>query len=171
VSIIIVEGPDGAGKTTLIRNLREESKRYFWVASSSGPPKDLEEIRDVLRWVDKAAELQIPVIFDRFPLISESVYGPVLRGKCLLDEMGDSEHISVTALLRKINRVVYCRPSLEVIRKNVIEGTTPQLLGVLENLKDIVERYDKLMDILEDEIQVYHYDYRIEATPIEEVFF
>jgi hypothetical protein len=85
--------------------------------------------------------------------------------------MGDSEHISVTALLRKINRVVYCRPSLEVIRKNVIEGTTPQLLGVLENLKDIVERYDKLMDILEDEIQVYHYDYRIEATPIEEVFF
>jgi hypothetical protein len=88
----------------------------------------------------------------------------------MLDDMEDAGLRVATAVLR-IAKIIYCRPPLDVIRTNLTKSDVPQLLGVLEHLHEIVDRYDKLMDHLSDDAEVYRYDYRSDATPIEEVFF
>jgi thymidylate kinase len=173
MSIVIVEGPDGSGKTTLIRRLREGSQRYFVTVSFSGPPKRVWQIQSVLHWIEQSIYLDVPIICDRFPLISESIYGPILRGKNLLDETEDSNLRAATEIIRRVTKIIYCRPPIPIIRENVVHSTIPHLLGVLENLNKIVEQYDELMDLLRDETTIETYDFTDERVikPVEELFF
>lgn len=172
MSIVIVEGPDGSGKTSLIRRLRQDSKNYFWIASSSGRPKSLVQLQDALHWIAQSTYLGTPIVCDRFPLISESVYGPVLRDSCLLDQMGHRDRVAASDLLRQIDRIVYCRPPISTIRQNITTGALPQLQGVVENLDALVACYDELMDTLRDDnIFVYAYDYTKNGSPPDEICF
>jgi hypothetical protein len=160
VSLIIVEGPDGAGKTTLLSNLRKDSGVYFWIASSSHRPKTLRDLQDAVHWVGQATFLKLPVICDRFPIISESVYGPLMRGKCLLEELHIKHQREISEVMREeVDRVIYCRPPIEQIKHN-IKGI-PQMEGVREVIEAIVHRYDELMRVMKDEdgIKVVWYDY------------
>jgi hypothetical protein len=160
VGIIIVEGPDGAGKTTLLSNLRKDSAVYFWTASSSHRPKTLRELTDAVHWISQATYLKLPVICDRFPILSESVYGILMRGKCLLDELSPRHQQQITESFRDgVDRIIYCRPPLEQIKHNV-KGI-PQMEGVVEVIERIVQRYDELMRMLKDEdkLHVTWYDY------------
>jgi len=171
VSIVIVEGPDGSGKTTLLRMLREQTKTYFWIASSSGRPKTYRELQDAVHWISQCAYLKMPVVCDRFPLISESVYGPVIRGTSLLDEMSRKEQAAASELLaHSVDRIIYCRPPEPVIRDNI--KIRPQMQGVSEKLKELLHRYDDLMDSLRDDnLFVYHYDYTRNNSRLEDIFF
>ena len=173
MSIIIVEGVDGSGKTILLRRLREQSSRYFWVALSSGRPKTLEEIHDAVHFIGQCAYLKLPVICDRFPLISEEVYGPTLRGTSLLNDLSHrQQEISANFLLENTERIVYCKPPKETIIKNLTEGGIPQLPGVLENLDELLDRYEGIITTLKDKgVPVYRYDYTRDHTPLDEVFF
>ena len=179
MSILTVEGVDGSGKTTLLRNLREQSKTYFWVASSSGRPKTVNEIHEAVHLIGQATYLKMPVICDRFPLISEAVYGPVLRGRCLLDEVSELKLVALTAFLTEVDRIIYCRPPIEVIRKNITTSALPQLAGVAEHLDELVKRYDTLMDSFQDQVRVFPYNYvtdsmrvpKFSPVSLEELFF
>lgn len=171
MSIIIVEGVDGSGKTDLLRRLRQESSRYFWVALSSGRPKTLEEIHEVVHWIGQCAYLKLPIICDRFPLISEEVYGPTLRNRNLLDELSNREQeISTTFLLEHTDRIVYCTPPKETILKNL--AVNPQLAGVTSKLDELIAKYENIIISLEEQkVPVYRYDYTKDRTPLDEVFF
>ncbi len=72
---IVLEGPDGGGKSTLATLLSEITGMP--VAPGEGPPKAPGEI--VAR-IFRLQELD-GVIFDRHPIVSESIYGPIIRGK------------------------------------------------------------------------------------------
>ena len=79
--IVVLEGPDGSGKTTLAHQIQD---RYGHAYRHEGPPP---AGRPALfyyyeRLVD--ADAAAPVILDRFAL-GERVYGPVLRGR---DDLG-----------------------------------------------------------------------------------
>lgn len=68
---IVVEGPDGAGKSTLCRDLA-----YVFgmeVFHTGGPLKDADEAVSRVQRMKEAGA----VIFDRVPHISERVYGPL----------------------------------------------------------------------------------------------
>lgn len=76
--MIIVEGPDGGGKTTLIKLLKEELQ--LPVAPRVVSKNTRPALVDLKSWVDNNLEEGFQkTIFDRHRLISEPIYGPILR--------------------------------------------------------------------------------------------
>lgn len=160
--IIVVEGPDGAGKSTLIDNLRLCSKMHYVTLRRSGPPNNLEQIRAVIRWIeqfDPSSLHTLPLILDRHPFISEAIYGPALRGSSLLMNyytMHDLEY----HFHRFIKRVIYCRPPTSVITQKM--QNNPQLAGVTERIEEITSKYDFTMKMVRHwGIDVVEYDWTI----------
>lgn len=81
--IIILEGPDGSGKTTLARHLQQEFKLGYW---HEGPTP--EDQPPVTYYCQKLWSFRnTPVVIDRFAL-GERVYGPVVRKRDRLGETG-----------------------------------------------------------------------------------
>lgn len=77
--MIIVEGPDGSGKTTLIKQLAGVTQLPIAPRVVS---KDAEAQVDLVEWVEKNLQQGFQAtLFDRHRLISEPIYGPILRSK------------------------------------------------------------------------------------------
>lgn len=107
--LILVEGPDGAGKTTLVDRLFW-STRAAWRSSCGVPqgPALPEYTRKLIEgWYERAPV----VIFDRFHL-GEQVYGPIMRNGDSLGAMGCEV---LEDILRQFYHpvVVLARPPLE----------------------------------------------------------
>lgn len=148
VPMIIVEGPDGAGKTTFIRHLSgllvgqgyvpELAPRF--ATSEGGPIGSLgdavmEDWVKSVRYSDTPADLVR--IYDRHPMVSEYVYGPVLRGG-----VDDSVVRLPSGLQEAIHEhayVIAIMPPLEVCKERL--AAEPQLEGVVDNYEDIYAEY------------------------------
>lgn len=116
--MIVVEGPDGAGKTTLIEFLVE--KLEFPVAPRV-VSKDAEAMVDLKQWVeDNVRGGWQPVIFDRHRLISEPIYGPVLRAQ-LEDGFSNTGwfYSQLRAFYACNPTIIYCLPPLGRVWENV----------------------------------------------------
>lgn len=75
--IVVLEGPDFAGKSTLAARLKEHFGGHIhWVGP---PPAPTELLRYYLDPVERAAAASDFVVFDRMH-VSELVYGPIFRG-------------------------------------------------------------------------------------------
>jgi DNA polymerase III delta prime subunit len=70
--LVLIEGPDGVGKTTLARRLAEE---YGLGYLHFGIPDE----HPMLHWFRRLRDIDRPTVIDRLHL-SEEVYGPVFRG-------------------------------------------------------------------------------------------
>jgi len=159
MSIIVVEGCDGSGKSTLIERARENQKdRYFLKIQASRYPPNVKTALLYLNWIKRRPELDI--ILDRFHFISDRVYGPILRKENLFHEF--PLHFG----LHDIAVVVYCRPTRDKIIENVMKAT--HLSGVREHIEALIDGYDNLMrSITEMKIAtVINFDYQEqEAVP------
>src|SRR5688500_988429 len=89
---VIIEGPDGAGKTTLAEHLvKHHGYRYH----HEGKPEHVDMlVRYAEVFLEQTASGQ-PVVFDRLHL-GELVYGNILRGK---DRMHGSYGLELLELL------------------------------------------------------------------------
>ncbi len=91
--IIILEGPDGAGKTTLADELVD---RYGFNYQHQGPYPEIPGKGIVRQNVEKIlATAKQPTVFDRLH-VGERVYGPVYRGT---DRLGAHGHRAVDRYL------------------------------------------------------------------------
>src|SRR6266498_3187089 len=84
--MIIVEGPDGSGKTTLVNELFYIFKEQFplAIAHSPGPrPHVVEHTFEAFAYEVKGGNR--PVIHDRL-FFSELVYGKILRGEVAFNQ-------------------------------------------------------------------------------------
>jgi len=150
--LVILEGADGSGKTSLSTRLRKNLDPYILLLRSNGPPHHIEQLASVVNFMKDGPRL-IPVITDRHPLISEFVYGPILRGECM-----HSLDVRQMATLFWDSMIVYCRPNYAALAAGVREET--QMEGIVMNHRRIVRAYDDLMGQLEEEgTYIKRYDY------------
>lgn len=123
--MIIVDGPDGSGKSTLIENLGYERRRLKSLRGGTGgvlPDGTGDGTAGwggndpaLLCYARKVAEGG-RVAFDRFHL-SEIVYGPILRG---CQELRDVDlGLLHKFLVERGVQVVMCLPPFDVTMRNV----------------------------------------------------
>lgn len=145
---IIVEGMDNSGKTTLINSLKKEFGEQIEVIKPPGPFKDKEHIQS---WTQetmdrlKSSEDDQVLVFDRFSLFSEPIYGPILRKKSLISQ---EELIKGCEALGNIEfpiTLIYCRPPLTTIKEF---GEREQLKGVKKHARELQQAYDSLINPL-----------------------
>ncbi len=150
MTIVVVEGSDGAGKTTLIEHAREGQKeRYFLTVRASRYPPDVKTAFQYLNWIKHQRDFD--VVLDRTHFISDRIYGPLLRNEDLFKSLPVSFGIEGAI-------VIYARPPLDTIKLNLAKGF--QMIGVLDSIDEIVKRYDEHMSILKQRgIRVLTYDY------------
>lgn len=137
--MIIVEGPDGAGKTTLIKQLKE---RFGLEVAPRVVTKGAEAMVDLRVWVEENLEAGFQYqIFDRHRLISEYIYGPLLRKE---QQPGFTDLTWSTVMLHRLYTtvepiVIYCLPPLEVVRANVLRD--PENKVVAEHIDAMYAAY------------------------------
>lgn len=149
--MIIIEGMDNSGKTTLVNYLASEIPCEMMRSPGPNTPEFLASW--VMIMIQRQASL--PVLFDRFPVISEAVYGTVLRGKNALDLYGDRTFTVILKALHPL--IIYCRPPFDRILD--FEGRD-QMVGVKEKALILVDKYDYLMDNMRKEgFTIITYDY------------
>lgn len=116
--MILVEGPDGAGKSTLIKSLVEVTG--FEVAPRV-VSKDTKAMLDLKVWVEDNLDLgPHDAIYDRYRLISEFIYGPVLRST-QAPGFDDPDWVlhNLSHLYKNDPIIIYCLPPLDVVRHNL----------------------------------------------------
>lgn len=136
--MIVVEGPDGAGKTTLISRLALELNLPIAPRVVS---KDAEAMVDLQKWVDENLEEGFqPRIFDRHRLISETIYGPILRYD---QEPGFNEMAWLAPRMRRFYElepiIIYCLPPFQTIWDNITDD--PDNTAVLNKIRPIHSAY------------------------------
>ena len=161
---IIIEGPDGGGKSTLIETLTKELKLPLHsrhCTSDEGPIDNLFDWAhaDVATW-----ELQKTSIYDRHPYISEYIYAGLLRGGVA------EEFLSITAQqdidkMARDSLVVFCIPSLDTIAKNI--EASHQMDGVAANVENLYWAYREAHANWRGNKIFYDY----EITPLDSVIY
>ena len=140
--IIIVEGPDGAGKTTTIQELLKSHpgsiSRHF------GNPKTEEEAFDYYKVYAQAIKEADPTkvtIFDR-SWYSDLVYGPVIRN---VQEMSylHAEMLEALVISNGGGFVVYCTAPLSVLWSRCKKRGETYIQNI-EQLGKISEAYKKV---------------------------
>lgn len=123
--MIVVEGPDGAGKTTLARALsniygfRIEGKNKNDRSEPDGPPKRSAKERT---WeaLGLAVAAHTPVvIYDRL-FVSELIYGPIVRHSI---EFGSRERQQCELIFAALGvPFILCLPPKETVLENLARG-------------------------------------------------
>lgn len=134
--MIIIEGPDNSGKSTLGTQLSD----------ALGIPLR-HSVRPAPEWSHRqcfehsARQLRPQrAILDRVYAISENIYGPICRKE---NGLGDNAKKALMDLYHRPYLVIFCRPPVRDILAN---GEREQMEGVLENHHDLIRGYDRLME-------------------------
>lgn len=139
--MIILEGVDSSGKSTLGRVIHE---RYGWpLIPSRGPAKSPEEIADRLREYDMMGP---SMIFDRHPVISESIYGPLAGRPQSLQPIHYAKFWTGSHLL------IYCRPpgDIRLAAQTNLAIDSPDYVAHLQTTRtQTIRAYDEFFEQLD----------------------
>lgn len=141
--MIIIEGPDNSGKSTLARGL---SKELGWPRYH--PTRFKKYITDPgecqLEAFNFGYNQLIPrrQILDRCFAVGECVYGELIRTE---NKLGDLASRLLVTLANTQHLIIYCRPPESYIKAS----TKPEMEGVMENMDEIIRTYDAIMGGLE----------------------
>lgn len=137
--MIIVEGPDGSGKSTLVKRIREEFSTIRIAQRVVG--QNTEAMVDLKGWVEKNLDMGWQwTLFDRHRLISEPIYGSILRAYA---QPGFDELTWLYKVTRRFYDIkpiiIYCIPSWQTVEQNML--TTQQPATVFKNSSKIYRAY------------------------------
>jgi len=144
--MIIIEGMDNSGKTTLAKTL---AAHFDWplVHSPGYCP-------GMIDWTKKALLEDTIKIYDRFPLISEAVYGPILRNNNSFNSEKGKALISLFYDRKPL--IIYCNPPVKIIERRMGE----QMEGVKKHLGDLIISYNEHIRFLQQfNFYVVFYNY------------
>ena len=139
--MIIVEGPDGSGKTTLVTKLAE---RYSLGVEPKLVNSDMSSNSSKKAWCEQNVARGFQAkLFDRHCLISEPIYNSVTRRA--FDPGFDDVHwytAMTTMFYKHCNPlIIYCLPELEVVKANVAADVDNQPKVVRESIRKIYAQY------------------------------
>jgi len=138
--VIILEGPDGGGKTTLAKKLEAMGFKY---EHEGPPPANTDLISYYLERLNRAIESSHNTVFDRLWL-GERVYGPTAR---CLDRIGHEGQKLFMRLHNSKSIVQFiCLPPWNTVEENYttkIKDPTDYLKS-LDKLQRVYQIYDTL---------------------------
>jgi hypothetical protein len=119
--MLIVEGPDGGGKTTLVTQLVE---RLRWPRARRAVNSDMTPLTtDLWEWIDYSIREENPRwIYDRHALISAMVYGPVFRNPMNTDMLEQTDRFNYKfqdLITRQKPIIIFCLPPLNELLWNL----------------------------------------------------
>lgn len=126
--MIIVEGPDGSGKSTLVAkmlNLFDGLERVPSAVASDATP-----LRPIGAYVNEELRKGFGLrLYDRFALISSPMY-LCLPNPTFRDEMTDMIWLKDQhQRFRKIDPlIIFCMPPLEVVRANILADPSSEVM-------------------------------------------
>lgn len=141
--MIIVDGPDGAGKSTLCKQLYDGN----WVTKILPSPRLIIKRRTDMLYSESKRYLRVwgnnrKVVVDRF-LFSEMVYGPILRNTCIFSTQ---EYLDLlTNVIETECPIIFCLP-------DELNFKPEESSYVKENMGKIVARYQ---EIYEETVKLY----------------
>ena len=140
---IIVEGPDGAGKSTLIGQLLQSYpgsvRRHFGAPATEDDALNYWKI--YVGTIESAAK-SVVTILDR-SWYSDLVYGPIFRGKQEMDNL----HVSLLeshVITHGGGMVIYCTAPLNVLWSRCTKRGEKYVLSK-DKLAEVCRAYDKVM--------------------------
>lgn len=161
--MIVVEGPDGSGKTQLVRSLQLMTGFPLMAKAVSS---EMKATVDVPGYIETHLAMGFGKrLYDRFALISGPIYGP-LCGMRPPNHIFADEIQSYIWKGRFYNRVkpllIYCLPPADIVRANVFsqqtENSVVTEMGVWEQAYWAYRmKIDE--DLLINHDNVYRYDY------------
>jgi hypothetical protein len=144
--MIIVEGPDGAGKSYLVKQLSHDlviPQHERAVRDRLGPhdPEGTSlwqwAYHDVTTWAAQPMSL-----YDRHPLVSEYIYGPIVRGQSAPGFNHPSAH-GLRRLMEQRCLLVLCLPPHDTYVENLRKEE--QMEGVDEHALQLYGLYEALI--------------------------
>lgn len=142
--VLIFEGCDASGKTT-IQDILKEIIRHAFVVHTSAPTKgnSKEYFYNLLnKLVEFSDILNQPLFFDRFH-IGELVYGSIFRPETI-DRMVEEKMYQLEAeLLKQDARIIYVTASPEVIARRIQERGDWYI--TTNDVQSILDRYEKAL--------------------------
>lgn len=128
---IIVCGMDNTGKTTLCKELAYKLDAIH--IPSRGPNRSRDEmLHEIIYNMEKTEN----VVFERFPIFEELIYGKILRGKSKFT------FNEIDQIKKYKPVIIYCRPESHVIFDF---GQREQMTGVIEKKEELLKAWDQLI--------------------------
>jgi len=160
--MIIVEGPDGSGKSTLVAEIVKRLGLIQGTRSTLDRDRLHETtVMDSYRAVMAAVNgMDPPVVWDRM-FYSDGIYAPIVRDEEPMFPGDTLEYLHRLVLAMRAP-VILCLPPLEVVRANV--ASSKQLAGVVENIDTIYQAYEMLAREFGNSNQCMIYDYTIRGN-------
>ena len=157
--MIVVEGPDGTGKTTLAQQLADEFELEYTRAphlSSETGPTDGDAI---VTWWERQFKLKKPRIYDRSFYISEPIYQMAQHERDLIVD-NKRYDTGFFRLVNKLDLLIFCHPPWAVARQVLEDEGRLSLQGVdIHVLEKIHWLYgvmiDHWMEILFERVTMY----------------
>lgn len=146
--MIILEGMDNSGKSKLAVHLSE----IFELPLIHSPKDRSNMVNDALTML----VLNPRAVLDRFSVISESIYGLIIRGRIGFDDYNAQWGFYMDRLARCKPLIIYCRPSDEKI---LDFGEGEQMYGVIANAEELIAAYDAFMTKWRKRFWIYRYDF------------
>jgi thymidylate kinase len=157
--ILILEGPDGAGKTTLAETLRQRFQGNGMVhIVKHGPYTGVESehlCRIYFRAMSPALTFDDTVIMDR-SWISEPIYGEVYRNGQNRIDLPRKRMLERVALSRGAV-VIHCQPDFETCAETFEKRPDEEYLDDISQLEQVYEEYEALPLITN--LPTVRYDY------------
>lgn len=161
--IILNLGVDNSGKTTLSKKILELDKDIKYL-QPLGPKSKETQMNFINAAMALAVELDNPtILYERFPLFDEIVYGKILREEPNFKMIGYDSYVEeiLNMLLEVDHIIIYNNPGIEVIQRSI--NAREQYEGVVSNIIPLYQRYTLVARKLKERgLNVLYHNYTLE---------